>query len=68
MDKNYQAAAQAIYNNPRYKALEKSAFPELGSSNASTNVSPNAPAVGTVKNGYKFNGGDPNNKSNWEKV
>ena len=68
MDKNYQAAAQSIYNNPVYTALQKSAFPELGSSNASTNVSPNAPAVGTVKNGYKFNGGDPNNKSNWEKV
>lgn len=27
----------------------------------------NSPAVGTVKGGYKFNGGDPSNKNNWTK-
>ena len=26
------------------------------------------PAVGEVKNGYKFKGGDPNDKNSWEKV
>lgn len=27
-----------------------------------------APPVGTVKGGYRFNGGDPSNKSSWQKV
>jgi hypothetical protein len=27
-----------------------------------------APAVGTVKDGYKFKGGNPADKNNWEKV
>jgi len=26
------------------------------------------PAVGTVKDGYRFKGGDPNVEENWEKV
>tara|TARA_R100001377_G_C3173847_1_gene104065 strand:- start:206 stop:964 length:759 start_codon:yes stop_codon:yes gene_type:complete len=28
----------------------------------------NAPAVGTTKDGFKFKGGNPNDKNNWEKV
>jgi soluble lytic murein transglycosylase-like protein len=39
MDKNYQAAAQSIYNNPVYKALQKSAFPELASIKSDTSSS-----------------------------
>jgi len=31
-------------------------------------TTPNAPAVGTVKDGYKFKGGNPADKNNWEKV
>ena len=26
-----------------------------------------APPVGTVVNGYRFRGGDPNNQNNWER-
>ena len=29
---------------------------------------PNAPAIGTVGNGFKFKGGDPNDRNNWEPV
>ena len=29
---------------------------------------PGAPAVGTVTQGYRFKGGNPNDKNNWEKV
>jgi hypothetical protein len=29
---------------------------------------PKPPAVGTVQNGYKFKGGNPADKNNWEKV
>jgi hypothetical protein len=28
----------------------------------------NAPPVGTVVNGYRFSGGDPNNRNNWEEL
>jgi hypothetical protein len=31
-------------------------------------AAPRPPAVGTVKDGYKFNGGNPADKNNWEKV
>lgn len=29
---------------------------------------PNAPRVGTIKDGYKYKGGDPSKEENWEKV
>ena len=31
-------------------------------------AAPKAPVVGAVKDGYKFNGGNPADKNNWEKV
>ena len=37
----------------------------LGGAGAATAA---PPAVGTVKDGYRFKGGDPANKNNWEKV
>lgn len=33
-----------------------------------TTTTPSAPAVGTVKDGYRFKGGNPADKNNWEKV
>lgn len=38
---------------------------ELGLDTAKTEW-PGAPAAGTVKNGFSFKGGDPNDKKNWE--
>ena len=38
----------------------------LSVSGQSAGVTP--PAVGTIKDGYRFKGGDPANKNNWEKV
>jgi hypothetical protein len=31
-------------------------------------TTPNAPTVGTIKDGYRFKGGNPADKNNWEKV
>ena len=38
-----------------------------GSRVASNLTASNAPAVGTIKNGYKFNGGNPADKASWVK-
>ncbi|HAH10231.1 MAG TPA: hypothetical protein DCL48_09030 [Alphaproteobacteria bacterium] len=35
---------------------------------AETSAAPKGPAPGTVKNGYRFKGGNPNDKNNWEPV
>lgn len=32
------------------------------------NSFPNAPDKGTIKNGYKYNGGDPSKQENWSKI
>ena len=37
-------------------------------STSKTPAAPSAPAVGTVKDGYKFKGGNPADQNNWEKV
>lgn len=45
--------------------------PELGGATPpaqTTPSSPSIPKVGTIMGGYKFKGGDPSDKKNWEKV
>jgi hypothetical protein len=39
-----------------------------GTNETSTATAPAVPAVGEVRKGYKFKGGDPAQKANWEKV
>jgi hypothetical protein len=39
-----------------------------GKPTSRTPGAPNAPAVGIVKDGYKFKGGNPADQNNWEKV
>jgi hypothetical protein len=41
---------------------------QLNSASAQSGASPGTPAVGTVEQGYKFNGGDPANPNSWSKV
>lgn len=40
----------------------------LGATGPANVPAPNAPPVGTVKNGYRFKGGVPSDPKNWEKV
>ena len=41
---------------------------KLGAVSATTQPAAKAPAAGTVKQGYRFKGGDPADKANWMKV
>lgn len=47
-------------NDPRYKDI-------LSGGQSSSMSGNNIPSVGTVDSGYKFKGGDPADKNNWEK-
>ena len=47
-----------IASNGKYSAKEKT---------EASPATPKSPAVGTVQQGYRFKGGDPSVKSNWEK-
>jgi hypothetical protein len=40
----------------------------IGHSSTPATPAPGAPKVGTVDGGYRFKGGDPGDKNNWEKV
>lgn len=49
------------------RALEISAGPGMKQLN-SKQPAPSGPRIGTVQDGYLFNGGDPANPANWKKV
>ena len=53
-----------IYGNPLFK---KSAI-DSGLDISQLSPTTGGPEIGTVKGGYKFKGGNPNDKANWEKV
>jgi hypothetical protein len=40
---------------------------ELSSAKGGQQLFPNAPPVGTVKNGFRYNGGDPAQPTSWSK-
>lgn len=42
--------------------------PDTGGAAPTAAAKPAPPAVGTVKSGYRFKGGDPADKANWERV
>lgn len=50
-------------------ARQRNQIPTLPSGvGGGSQSSPNAPAVGTIDDGYRFKGGDPRNQANWERV
>jgi hypothetical protein len=52
----------AVYAHPMYRDAAIKAGIDM------SQLMGGAPAVGTVKGGYKFKGGNPNDQNNWEKV
>jgi hypothetical protein len=54
-------------DNTKFVGPRSEYFKRYGS-NAPTPTVKALPAIGEVRNGYKFNGGDPANKDNWSKV
>jgi hypothetical protein len=78
-----EASAATSYNEGRARAETVLRNAKLSSSTVADLIPPpyktaaekkiqartkNAPAVGTVQGGYKFKGGNPADKNNWEKV
>lgn len=69
MDEATQALKKAGISSPSAtQIMDYLVERELGKANATTAPSATVPTAGTVMNGYKFKGGDPGDKNNWEKV
>ena len=60
----YDYAAKKSAENPLFEAPPKKAETPA----PATPPSVTGPPVGTILNGYKFNGGNPNDQKNWSKV
>jgi hypothetical protein len=71
------AATKYYFENQMIPQFKKD-FPTVGDylksqgltphANVGSSPSTNAPQVGTMKDGYRFKGGNPADKNNWEKV
>jgi len=70
-DRGYQPdidIAQTRFNMTR-DAAESRYQKLMGGGDASKDpTSTDAPAIGAIMDGYKFKGGNPSDKANWEKV
>ncbi len=67
-DPDFKAKMDSI--ETRYKQIiqnRASAFGSAGYRNQGSAPAPSGPSVGTVKNGYKFKGGNPADKASWVK-
>jgi hypothetical protein len=65
----YEQELYNLLNSPEMISLKQEAYPRSANIPTSTpQVYPGAPAIGTTKGGYKFKGGNPNDKNNWEKI
>lgn len=56
------------YGRSASPAAMPSAVEAFGGAAAPSAMAPNSPAPGTVRNGYRFRGGNPADRNSWEKI